>query len=438
MINVLFSPIGTTDPARGDFDGPMLHIVRHYRPSKVVLYLTAKMAEYERQYQWYSWFIRKLSPETELRMIWSGIEDASDFSLFLSQFETEIQQLSEEMPDGVVLLNMSSGTPQMTSALCVIASTTACRVRAIQVKTPEKGANVNLAHLTPGVDKETVWDNLLDGDPSLGSENRCQELMLQNYISKHIHEILRGLIKKGAYSAAQTICMENKGFFSTEARHAVCGAAMRKYYQITEAISEFDAANIEVFPLVAQPYMNLLEFYLGMRHDYLREDYIRFFLRLTPWAIRLVEFLLKRECRFDTDQIKTNGKLDPMLLQQKYPAVNAYLLQIPKYNPLRAENISLDMLMHILRYYSNRKPDLGGISQRIDQIRKHERELRNAVAHTMMALNRQRIRSETGMTAKQYLPWLDQLFLDVVDGTPIRKHMLDSYQDMEEKLLELL
>ena len=36
---VLFSPIGTTDPIRDCYDGGCLHIVRHYRPQKVVLYL---------------------------------------------------------------------------------------------------------------------------------------------------------------------------------------------------------------------------------------------------------------------------------------------------------------------------------------------------------------------------------------------------------------
>ena len=40
---VLFSPIGTTDPIREYYDGPMLHIVRHYLPHKVYLYYTREM-----------------------------------------------------------------------------------------------------------------------------------------------------------------------------------------------------------------------------------------------------------------------------------------------------------------------------------------------------------------------------------------------------------
>ena len=44
---VLFSAIGATDPVRDNFDGPMLHIARHYRPKKVYLYFSEEMAEME-------------------------------------------------------------------------------------------------------------------------------------------------------------------------------------------------------------------------------------------------------------------------------------------------------------------------------------------------------------------------------------------------------
>ena len=40
---VLLSPLGKTDPVRESFDGPMLHIVRHLRPSKVYLFMTKEI-----------------------------------------------------------------------------------------------------------------------------------------------------------------------------------------------------------------------------------------------------------------------------------------------------------------------------------------------------------------------------------------------------------
>ena len=38
-MKVLFSPIGNSDPWSNDRDGEMLHIVRHYKPDVVVLFL---------------------------------------------------------------------------------------------------------------------------------------------------------------------------------------------------------------------------------------------------------------------------------------------------------------------------------------------------------------------------------------------------------------
>lgn len=39
---VLFSPIGRSDPIRGNFDGPFLHIIRNYKPKKHIFSLPRK------------------------------------------------------------------------------------------------------------------------------------------------------------------------------------------------------------------------------------------------------------------------------------------------------------------------------------------------------------------------------------------------------------
>ena len=45
-MRTLFSMIGTADPITQLGDGPMLHIVRHCVPDKVVLFLSPKMARH--------------------------------------------------------------------------------------------------------------------------------------------------------------------------------------------------------------------------------------------------------------------------------------------------------------------------------------------------------------------------------------------------------
>ena len=43
--------MGRTDPIRGEHDGPILHIVRHYRPEAVILILSEEIGKEEAEYQ---------------------------------------------------------------------------------------------------------------------------------------------------------------------------------------------------------------------------------------------------------------------------------------------------------------------------------------------------------------------------------------------------
>ena len=48
-MKVLFSCMGTSDPVRGYRDGPLLHILRHYRPEKAVILLSDEARELDRK-----------------------------------------------------------------------------------------------------------------------------------------------------------------------------------------------------------------------------------------------------------------------------------------------------------------------------------------------------------------------------------------------------
>ena len=48
--NILIAAVGRTDPIRGEHDGPILHIVRHYRPEAVILILSEEIGKEEAEY----------------------------------------------------------------------------------------------------------------------------------------------------------------------------------------------------------------------------------------------------------------------------------------------------------------------------------------------------------------------------------------------------
>ena len=48
MMRLLFTCMGTSDPVRGYHDGPMLHIIRHYRPELICVFLSGEAAALDR------------------------------------------------------------------------------------------------------------------------------------------------------------------------------------------------------------------------------------------------------------------------------------------------------------------------------------------------------------------------------------------------------
>ena len=59
----LFSPVGTADPVTQLGDGPLLHIIRHRRPDRVVLFLSPAMTQFQRQDERYTRAIVRAYPQ---------------------------------------------------------------------------------------------------------------------------------------------------------------------------------------------------------------------------------------------------------------------------------------------------------------------------------------------------------------------------------------
>ena len=144
---VLFSPIGTSDPIRGGFDGSMLHITRYYKPEKVYLYYSEDMYERDLVDNKCELAIKILNPKIQV-IKFKGKALPYDFDSFIVEFNRIINTISEENPDSEIILNVSSGTPQMKSTLCLEAVTTNKKIRVVQVTTPIEGPNTDRPELS--------------------------------------------------------------------------------------------------------------------------------------------------------------------------------------------------------------------------------------------------------------------------------------------------
>ena len=167
MARILFSPIGDTDPVRYCYDGACLHIVRHYHPDKVVLFLTKAMSEKEKKSQRYSKSIKHVAPDCHIEIIHTDIEAAHLYDSFIDILPAEVHKINTE--ENEVLLNLSSGTPQIKTVMAILSVEN--DLKGIQVISPNKASNSQTPHMEDEDDIEAVLQNNFDEYPD--AENRC-------------------------------------------------------------------------------------------------------------------------------------------------------------------------------------------------------------------------------------------------------------------------
>ena len=143
-MTTLISCIGDTDPIRNRHDGALLHLARVFRPKKILLIYSE----------------RALLKENNILLALNSIEGYSPVikkdERLISNSEVFIFDKMYEILNNVVLkysrddedliLNLSSGTPQMKSALFTINRLNDINVRAYQVITPSHSSNEGIRH----------------------------------------------------------------------------------------------------------------------------------------------------------------------------------------------------------------------------------------------------------------------------------------------------
>ena len=194
---ILFSPVGGTDPISQSNcrDGSMLHICRFEKPDTVILYLSKEMVEHEQTDHRYSYCLNKLmelqNRDFEIKMIERpDLVDVQDFDYFYNEFSEIISKImSEDMDQSdTLILNISSGTPGMKSALGVLKTISEISCRLIQVSTPNKSQNI---HDNRGYDPELLWECNEDNNPD--AQNRCADVTLPSLAVKKKEEV--GLVR---------------------------------------------------------------------------------------------------------------------------------------------------------------------------------------------------------------------------------------------------
>lgn len=199
-MEILISAVGTTDPISNNRDAALLHIARTYRPEKIVLVYSEEMLIKQELIEQAIFSIEDYHPNVTIE---STILKNDEVYLFDKMYEV-MGQIVEKYSgtDHQLILNLSSGTPQIISALFALNRIKDYNTQAIQVATPNKSANRPYVQLSSDEEKNLFAENK---DNQKDYENRTIKDEAEKFNQSLIKRHLRNLIASYDYLAAEEL-----------------------------------------------------------------------------------------------------------------------------------------------------------------------------------------------------------------------------------------
>lgn len=405
-MQILFSPVGTTDPVRNCRDGACLHILRHYHPDQVVLYYTAEMEEREAKTHMYTLGVEHVQPGCPIQEIRSGITDAHLYDAYLHHLPQAVFDVHRTHPDAEILLNLSSGTPQIKVILAIMA-TEYNWCRGIQVASPEKRSNVYAAPVQDKEDTEELLECNEDNDA--GAENRCSEPHLEVLRLYREKYELMSLVNQYEYTGAWAFCKGNSGIpdstkklihfamYRADLQTKAAQQIMRKY-QGQQLFSAEKGAE------------TLTEYLLTMQIHQEKSQYANLMVQLSPFLYELFLAYVKTNITIPVldyrEKIRGKRMLRRETLLQKPLGTELAAFLDKKFKSTYYDSELSFILLYYIFVFAGQQDAVADTEkhaafmddslmneQNIDNIRK----LRNNTAHEIINVTKETVVQRTGM-----------------------------------------
>lgn len=315
-MKVLFSPIGNSDPWRNLYDGPMLNIVRYYNLDKVVLYFTRTIwegNEKRKGHKAYDWekIIQTVSPNTEVKIIVEDVENAQDYDAYKEKFHKYLKVIEDSYEDCEIILNVTSGTPQMEATLCLEYIVYPENKKCVQVSTPTKDSNVGIEYSNP---KDDVEEFEMVNEIEKRSEKRCKEIDILSFREAMIRSQILGLIDNYDYEGALTIINQQDSFRNKKKIKNILAEITKsiKLHRIFNEInSKYSDENLK----------KVLFHYLLLQMRFDRNDIAETLIRVKSIAEFLAEYYLRRNNSeilvLEKGKVKLNNENEDFLKNYK-------------------------------------------------------------------------------------------------------------------------
>lgn len=203
-MTTLISSVGNSDPIRNFHDGPILHLARVKKPSKIVLVHSELTIVRHDVICHAIQSIPDYDPEiiSHHKVILN--KDIFLFDEMFNQLNEIIKYYYSEEDD--IILNLSSGTPQTISALFSINRIHDYNVKAYQVVSPNKSSNAGIVHENPD-DIDVLIETNLDNE--IDFENRLIKDKGETFSKVLLRYTMTDLIKQYDYPGVFQISIKN-------------------------------------------------------------------------------------------------------------------------------------------------------------------------------------------------------------------------------------
>ena len=296
---MLFSPIGHTDPVARHCDGSFLHILRHRKPRRVYLFMSAEVAKLDDKDNRYEFFARRLCEKEGfaceiIKLKHREVTKPNDFEVFYEPFEKYIDEIVHDNPDCDILVNLSSGTPQMKNACNLICALSRHRLVPLQVDSPgEGGARVD------ELDLQSEWEQLEGNSPQSPATNRLREVASENLKARFTKEYIVTLINSFNYTGALSVAQSIDRHISPDALRLLETARLRFAQDKVFLERLTPEERTMLAPPAAPEERAVFEYILYLQIKQARGELMDFVRGISPVLADLYEAYLKNNCRMN-------------------------------------------------------------------------------------------------------------------------------------------
>lgn len=429
-MRILYTPVGDTDPIRGCYDGGMLHIVRHYNPDIAILVLSKDMEQKEAANHRFTKALKHVKADLDIKLIHTGLEDVHRIDT-LQPFVDHFYEMLAEYPEAEILINLSSGTPQMKLIMSYL-SVEHDTVRGIQVDSPQRGSNRSEAAVHDDEDIDIVIENNFDDQED--SENRCHEPKMgyikRNNIKQTLHTLISSYNYKEAISAYHSYKRTFEDGVANDVLPLLEHARLRLELEYKIALNHVN--KIEDLSLASiftdWRRIKLHEFLMLMEVRLKQGNIEDFILKITPFMYELMLYYFSTTYHVSWDEFEkwTPGgpRTNMLSFKEKHPQLYSSWYantKTPQFNEIQ---LSLNHMLHMLVDQPNVNPLL---LKQLNDIRHIERKIRNKIAHEVVVLTEVEICKSVKIKSLQvFLELIQAVFSSIMGQAKQNKLIYDT------------